>query len=494
MGMDEDEVKKKSGMAEDDDLAHDVDVLDEGSDDLLDEYAEDQEWESYDSEEEDEEEPAPRRKKGLFSFNTIVIVIAVVFGGIFIAMQLSKHAPKQQQVVQRQQVSPTGLQMVGQKERQAFNQIDDPAAVPGLPPEPAAEGARQGAGLSLPTEENMPPMPGIPGFGDEEKAADSSSQGALPEPGIMSPEGEHSAVAETRIDASASPDASSSGVDVPREGSGKVAGDVLTPMPDFSGKDKDRVLPEGSGKEDAVAQEENVLPLPKAGDIFKATDKKGGMPSSPVKKVETQTLDGVFPDTAGPSAAEITGSKDVPESKTVSTVDVSSADVSSLESRLSELGDRLDRLEQKIGKAPEIVQESGEIKDLKETVKRLETRISGLSSAAAAPVAVPASEKKAAPVRKESEKKVRSSSSVASVPKPRVAVTKAVAPSLTAQSVPALEIRAAQPGRAWVARPGDNDLQSVSVGDTLPGIGRVTSIAQVGGRWVVEGTRGRLNQ
>lgn len=492
MGMDENEIKKKSGMTEGDDIAHGVDDLDEGAEALLDEYAEDQEWESYDSEEdEDTEEPAPRRKKGLFSFNTIVIVIAVVFGGAFIAMQLSKNAPKQQQVAQRQQVSPTGLQMVGQKERQAFNQINDPAAVPGLPPEPAAEGARQGAGLSLPEEENMPPMPGVLDFGEGEKVANSPSPDALPEPGVMSGE-PVPAVADPRVGgASASVDAVPSGFDLPAEGSGKVSGDVLTPMPDLSGEDKKIAFPEKSEKDagDVAADGENALPLPKADAIFKAAEKKGEMPSSPVRKVETQNLDGVFPDTAGPSAAEIADSKARSDSESIS-----AADVSNLEVRLSELGGRLDRLEQKIGKtsgAAQSAQESGEIRDLKETVKRLEAKLSGLSSATAAPAASSVSGKK--PVRKESEKKVRSSS-VAVSSKPRASATKAAGPSLTAQRAPALEIRAAQPGRAWVARPGDNDLQSVSVGDSLPGVGRVTSIAQVGGRWIVEGTKGRLSQ
>ncbi len=55
-------------------------------------------------------------------------------------------------------------------------------------------------------------------------------------------------------------------------------------------------------------------------------------------------------------------------------------------------------------------------------------------------------------------------------------------------------LRAAQPGKAWVSRPGQRDMQSLVVGDTLSGIGRITDISFTNGRWVVQGTKGRINQ
>jgi len=56
-------------------------------------------------------------------------------------------------------------------------------------------------------------------------------------------------------------------------------------------------------------------------------------------------------------------------------------------------------------------------------------------------------------------------------------------------------LRSAKPGMAWVSEKGSNEMRTVSVGDTLAGIGKVTAIAtDAQGRWFVNGTRGSINQ
>ena len=55
-------------------------------------------------------------------------------------------------------------------------------------------------------------------------------------------------------------------------------------------------------------------------------------------------------------------------------------------------------------------------------------------------------------------------------------------------------LKSAQPGKAIVAEAGTNYLRSVEVGASLPGLGKVTSISNVSGRWVVQGTQGRITQ
>lgn len=55
-------------------------------------------------------------------------------------------------------------------------------------------------------------------------------------------------------------------------------------------------------------------------------------------------------------------------------------------------------------------------------------------------------------------------------------------------------LRSAQPGKALISVEGSNDMRSIEVGDTLRPIGRVTSISPVDGRWVVQGTKGQINQ
>ncbi|MEM7618274.1 MAG: hypothetical protein AAF244_02705 [Pseudomonadota bacterium] len=56
------------------------------------------------------------------------------------------------------------------------------------------------------------------------------------------------------------------------------------------------------------------------------------------------------------------------------------------------------------------------------------------------------------------------------------------------------ELRAAQPGKAWVAQKGRDDLQPVVVGDILSGIGRIKNISYLDNRWVVTGSEGEIKQ
>lgn len=56
-------------------------------------------------------------------------------------------------------------------------------------------------------------------------------------------------------------------------------------------------------------------------------------------------------------------------------------------------------------------------------------------------------------------------------------------------------LRSAKPGMAWVSEKGSNEMRTIGVGDTLAGIGKVTAITtDAQGRWVVNGTRGTINQ
>lgn len=58
----------------------------------------------------------------------------------------------------------------------------------------------------------------------------------------------------------------------------------------------------------------------------------------------------------------------------------------------------------------------------------------------------------------------------------------------------AWDLRAVQPGKAWVSRKGTRNIQPVVIGDTLEGIGRITEISQRNGRWYVQGTKGQIRQ
>lgn len=56
------------------------------------------------------------------------------------------------------------------------------------------------------------------------------------------------------------------------------------------------------------------------------------------------------------------------------------------------------------------------------------------------------------------------------------------------------QMKSAQPGKAVLADKSTGDYKTVQVGDKVNGIGRITSISQENGRWVVRGTTGQISQ
>lgn len=55
-------------------------------------------------------------------------------------------------------------------------------------------------------------------------------------------------------------------------------------------------------------------------------------------------------------------------------------------------------------------------------------------------------------------------------------------------------LRAAQDGEAWISASTQGQLRHVKVGETVNGLGRITSIQLKNGRWVVTGTQGTVSQ
>ncbi|MDD3371335.1 MAG: hypothetical protein PHE27_05860, partial [Alphaproteobacteria bacterium] len=54
-------------------------------------------------------------------------------------------------------------------------------------------------------------------------------------------------------------------------------------------------------------------------------------------------------------------------------------------------------------------------------------------------------------------------------------------------------LRAAAPGQGWIAADASTaELKKVSIGDTVPGIGKITAIEPQGDSWVVRGTKGTI--
>jgi len=114
-----------------------------------------------------------------------------------------------------------------------------------------------------------------------------------------------------------------------------------------------------------------------------------------------------------------------------------------------------------------------QIASLRSTVEDLQSQIKAMQK-----TKVESTPVKKAPVKK------------TAVKKKAPAKTKAAPKSKTVQ----WELRAAQPGKAWVAQKGRDDLQPVIVGDTLSGLGRITSISYVNNGWIVTGQKGSIKQ
>ncbi len=164
---------------------------------------------------------------------------------------------------------------------------------------------------------------------------------------------------------------------------------------------------------------------------------------------------------------------------------------SKLEGKIDELLQRMEKIESDLNTVREA--KGDDTKDIEETVQSLKEEIAELRSRPAAP----APEKKAKPKKVEPKPEPVEDAAVEetteeAAPAPAPAPKK-VAASKTAPTSQ-WELRAAQPGRAWVSPQGSRDMQSVVVGDTLTGIGKVTGIVYQNGQWTIQGTQGAIHQ
>jgi intracellular multiplication protein IcmG len=93
---------------------------------------------------------------------------------------------------------------------------------------------------------------------------------------------------------------------------------------------------------------------------------------------------------------------------------------------------------------------------------------------------------------KEEVRKLKRAPKVTNVKK--TAAPKVVKKSPAVSAPISWELRAAQPGKAWISKKGQKNIRPVIVGDNLSGVGRITAISFVNGRWIVQGSAGRIRQ
>lgn len=150
------------------------------------------------------------------------------------------------------------------------------------------------------------------------------------------------------------------------------------------------------------------------------------------------------------------------------------------EDRLGKIFDRLDQIESRMTAGDEIARLTTLVENLEKKIDKLEEEREKAPSSSSS--SAPASPKKAY--------KAPSSSSGA-----RKTAEKSGAKSSNFQSVSsAWVLKGAMPGKAVVASAGSGETRSVSVGDTLTGIGRIQDISFDGTKWVVRGSKGSIVQ
>jgi hypothetical protein len=148
--------------------------------------------------------------------------------------------------------------------------------------------------------------------------------------------------------------------------------------------------------------------------------------------------------------------------------------IDSLMATMNQIVERIDRMAQNT-QQPNITDQADNetIASLQTTIEGMEKRIASLTSE----------------IEETRESVTRPAQRQASPPQQSVARS-APQPRPTIQ----YDLRGATAELAYISRQGTDNLQTVRVGDTVAGLGRITSISQESGRWVVRGTNNSVRQ
>lgn len=169
--------------------------------------------------------------------------------------------------------------------------------------------------------------------------------------------------------------------------------------------------------------------------------------------------------------------------------------VKDMQAKMDELLKRVSELESELNTVRDA--KSNDYVQIQENMVELRNDLQVLKDRPAAPAPAPktSSTPKPAPAVEDDEDDTEQTPVAASPkPAPKKVVKPAAAPAPAVSANTRWELRAAQPGRAWVSKPGERDMKSVEVGETLAGIGKITAISYQGGRWIVYGTQGQIRQ
>jgi hypothetical protein len=448
----------------DDELDEDLEAFEEElpEEDDLDAYGDDDAYAEDDWDDSADDElaanpagaPGAQKKKSSMS-NNLIIAGAVIVGLCVMAYQVVSKAPQSVQQFQ------SALGMKGSTDGPVFGNNTVETADEAETPKEIPEGF-------LNTQQQLP--------GYEEKPATPDVQDAPPQP---------SPIAATENETSLTPMPS----DMPGASTEplKVEGKVNAETTDMVPRAPDE-LPDNPALEASAEVNKPELPADtaavsapapsKAEDILKAAIENRAEKQAEVAAEPSVPSDkpGVSAEIESPESDPVqTPKSDTQPAETPSAAPVVAAaqETSKAEDeRIKALTDRLDQLEAQLAdKDKKIEITTSELEAVKQ--KLASTESVAVNTSATPVPAVQANEDKVTPQK-------------TSAPKAKKKKSAAVSGKWV--------LRAAQPGRAWISKPGERDMKALQVGDTVTGLGRVTAITYDGQRWSVVGTQGRVNQ
>ncbi len=446
---------------QDDFDAEAFDEADYAQSDVDDDEFVDDDWQ--DSEGPEASHQQPREKKGL-SFNTIVIIGAVVVGGGVMAMTVMNKSAEQAASSQggfQSFLNITGVMdgmLFGEKETQnntaaseesqeGFLNNPDSLASSDNPPQPVPMSPLEDAGPDL--GQPLTPLPEdmyaqVPRGPDDKEAVDNTVQKNTDPAAAEAPLSAQDILEQAMAN---------------REKKNEILQDLPVVAPDAAVQEEPKVA--------------EALPVDQPADVVPALPAAEDKVSPPV--VNTAIM----------SPAQEKALTD--NTKAMETLSES----------MNKVVSRIDRMEGELTNVRDSQQAS--YQKLEAKVESLQKEVTALKDrpVSAELTSSPKEEKKPeirVPVQKEKEPSVKKAETVQPASSKPKAVSRPAPSPKTAPSSAPWELRAAQPGRAWISRAGAKDMQGVQVGQSVDGIGRVTAITYQNGRWTVSGTNGSIQQ
>lgn len=264
----------------------------------------------------------------------------------------------------------------------------------------------------------------------------------------------------------------------------------LTPMPATQSAldvefDEAQPIPRGPDDQPAASAAEETAQASPALDVIRnAQEQQQETAPQQEQAGDSQTAQLVAEEKSEPASTDSAppATQSLTETASSAQTSVSGEQLTLLMKKLDDVSSRLDGMEKQIAD----ISQAG-----KSQYAALEKEIDALKEAPTPKAtAVETKPQKTAPAEKTASEAVP----MKEKPAPKKQAAKKEVSSPKATSTARWELRSAKPGYAWVSRQGEQDIQSVQVGDSLAGIGQITRIEYVGGRWIVSATQGEIRQ